>query len=89
MLNKQKPNNMYIRFIISVLVLIAIIILNNFLKTNQYFEYEITNTIYHILTIAISSWVLIEIVKIFKRRLLRKYDISDEDNLKSRKLHTP
>ncbi len=88
MLNKQKPNNMYIRFIISVLVLIAIIILNNFLKTNQYFEYEITNTIYHILTIAISSWVLIEIVKIFKRRLLRKYDISDEDNLKSRKLHT-
>jgi len=45
-------------------------------------------TLRHILLLASTSWILIEIVSILKRRLLKKYDISSEDNLKSRKLHT-
>ena len=41
-----------------------------------------------LLTIACSSWIVIEIVRILKRRLLKRYDITYENNLKSRKLHT-
>ncbi len=41
-----------------------------------------------ILGIACSSWILIEIVRLLKKRLLSRYDIAYEDNLKSRKLHT-
>jgi small-conductance mechanosensitive channel len=40
------------------------------------------------LILANASWILIEIVRIFKQKLLKRYDISYEDNLKSRKLHT-
>ncbi|MEN9445090.1 MAG: hypothetical protein RIS47_1981 [Bacteroidota bacterium] len=45
-------------------------------------------TLKHILILANASWILIEIVRIFKQKLLKRYDISYEDNLKSRKLHT-
>jgi small-conductance mechanosensitive channel len=41
-----------------------------------------------LLSIAFSTWIIIEIVKILKRRLLRRFDTSSEDNLRSRKLHT-
>ena len=46
------------------------------------------NTIRHILLLACIAWIIIEVVKMLKKRLLKKYDISSEDNLKSRKLHT-
>jgi len=45
-------------------------------------------TLRHILLLASTSWILIEMVSLLKSRLLKKYDISSEDNLKSRKLHT-
>ncbi len=41
-----------------------------------------------ILKIACSSWIVIEFIKILKRRLLAKYDINIENNLRYRKLHT-
>lgn len=42
----------------------------------------------HIFIILFLSWTLFAIVKLLKAALLSKYDISIEDNLKSRKVHT-
>ncbi|WP_430809839.1 MULTISPECIES: mechanosensitive ion channel family protein [unclassified Carboxylicivirga] len=40
------------------------------------------------LMIACVAWLLIESIGLLKKMLLRKFDITREDNLKSRKLHT-
>ena len=42
----------------------------------------------HILVIIFFSWFLIELTKTGKTLFLRKYDLSQEDNLASRKIHT-
>ena len=42
----------------------------------------------YVFALATGSWILIELVRILKKRLLEKFDLSSEDNLKSRKLHT-
>lgn len=38
--------------------------------------------------IALITWMAIQVVRIMKIRLLKRYDLSKEDNLESRKLHT-
>jgi small-conductance mechanosensitive channel len=45
-------------------------------------------TVRKILVIACSTWIFIEVIRVLKRRLLKRYDFSYENNLKSRKLHT-
>ncbi|MFC2098472.1 mechanosensitive ion channel family protein [Bacteroidota bacterium] len=40
-----------------------------------------------LVTIAV-SWFLIEVIRILKKVFLKKFDISEEDNLKSRKVYT-
>ena len=45
-------------------------------------------TLKHILLLASTSWIVIEIIGIAKRRLLKRFDISSADNLKYRKLQT-
>ncbi len=40
------------------------------------------------LFIASFAWLLIEFINVLKKFLLKQYDLSDEDNLRSRKLHT-
>lgn len=47
-----------------------------------------TPTLKKILVITFSAWVAIEIIKVLKKNLLARYDLNDEDNLKSRKVHT-
>jgi len=42
----------------------------------------------HIFVILFLSWTLYTVVKLVKATILQKYDISTEDNLKSRKVHT-
>lgn len=56
------------------------------------FRYDYTYTIVgHLSTIGIilsTAWFLIVFLKIFKARILRKYDVSTSDNLKARKVYT-
>jgi hypothetical protein len=45
----------------------------------------VTNTLQKTLIIAFAAVVLIDLVNMLKNRLLRRYDITAEDNLHSRK----
>lgn len=81
----------YSRLIISILILTFLIVFEHifsFFYDANFTEGSLINTLRYSLIIGASSWILIEVVRIFKIRLLKRYDISDEDNLKSRKLHT-
>jgi small-conductance mechanosensitive channel len=79
------------RLCISALFLIFLIIFNrlfpDFHLSSNVSE-DVLSTIQNSLIVACISYMLIEIVHISKNRLLKRYDISKEDNLKSRKLHT-
>jgi len=80
-----------IRLIISTLLLLVLIFYKpifSFLDPTNFWLSERIMTLKHILTLACASWIVIETVSILKHRLLKKFDISSEDNLKSRKLHT-
>lgn len=81
----------YSRLLISILLLLSILVLKHLLGFLDLFDFQnnsLLNTIRKTLLIACSSWILIELVHIIKFRLLKRYDISNEDNLKSRKHHT-
>jgi len=71
-------------FLISLFCQIAIIV--------KLFRFEYTYTIVgHLSTIGIilsTAWFLIVLLKVFKARILRKYDVSTSDNLKARKVYT-
>ncbi|MDA3892432.1 MAG: mechanosensitive ion channel [Salinivirgaceae bacterium] len=60
----------------------------SFLEESNFWVGSFVIKLKYILMLVCSSWILIEIVRILKNRLLKKFDISNEDNLKSRKLHT-
>ncbi|MCB1176001.1 MAG: mechanosensitive ion channel [Leptospiraceae bacterium] len=79
------------RLILSVCLLIFFILYEkifHFLDTtNILFSYQIIK-FKQILIIICFSWVSIELVRILKIQILKRYDISHEDNFKSRKLHT-
>ncbi len=71
-------------FLISLFCQIAIII--------KLFRYDYTYTVVgHLSSIGIilsTAWFLIVLLKVFKARILRKYDVSTSDNLKARKVYT-
>ncbi len=79
------------RLIISLILLVIIVISKNILSLlhqpeiwDSYFFITFKNA----LIIACISWISIEVVGILKSRLLKRFDITSEDNLKSRKLYT-
>jgi small-conductance mechanosensitive channel len=79
------------RILASLLTLIAIIILSTgqtFLSTYLPQKFILTPVIKNTLIILSSAWVLIELIALFKRQLLKRFDLSVEDNLTSRKVHT-
>ena len=73
----------HIRLIISLLIFLSLLFWGN-----QTVIPFITPVVKKITLIALGTWMAIEIIKILKRRLLRRYDISSEDNLESRKRYT-
>ncbi len=56
-------------------------------KDSYWFNPSLLNLKY-ILLLAMIGWILIEVVGLLKKRLLKNFDMSTEDNLRSRKLHT-
>ncbi|MGQ1910617.1 mechanosensitive ion channel family protein [Marinifilum sp. RC60d5] len=81
----------YSRLLISILILLFLVSekhIFTLIDATYFRENSVLGIVKHALYIASISWIIIETIRIFKNRLLKKYDISDEDNLKSRKLHT-
>jgi small-conductance mechanosensitive channel len=81
----------YVRFWISVLLLIFLLVSDVILSAldlSELADHKVTNTLQKTLIIAFAAVVLIDLVNMLKNRLLRRYDITAEDNLHSRKLHT-
>lgn len=81
----------YNRLFISIILVIVLLFLRPVLDVFAYPSKGIISLLYnqsHILIIISISWCLIELIKLLKSLLLNKYDISQEDNLGSRKVHT-
>ena len=81
----------FTRLILSTIVLTFLAFymqIFSFLDESNFWVSSIVIALKYILILACSSWILIEIVIILKNRLLKRFDINFEDNLKSRKLHT-
>ncbi len=79
------------RIVISTIILILLIASKNvlaLLNLPTLWESNFFITLKNALIIGCISWISIEVVGILKTRLLKKYDITNEDNLKSRKLIT-
>src|SRR5690554_4866708 len=81
----------FIRLILSTILLTFLAFymqIFSFLDESNFWVSTNIIALRYILILACSSWILIEIVGILKNRILKKFDITSEDNLKSRKLHT-
>ncbi len=80
----------HLRLIFSICLLLFLIAIDPSLKIWDLPQQDLTwfNTIRKGLLIACTTWLLIEVVGKLKFYLLRRFDITQEDNLKSRKLHT-
>ena len=80
-----------IRLSLSIIFLIFLAFYEKIFNSLDVPEFWLSSSIIslkHILLLTCISWFLIEILGVLKKRLLSKFDISKEDNLKSRKLHT-
>ncbi len=81
----------FIRLIIGAIILLFLTFyrpLFGLLDESSFWLSSIIMTIKHILILACSSWILIEIVRVLKNRLLKQFEITDEDNFRSRKHQT-
>jgi len=81
----------FIRLFISIIVLLALIFYVPIINKIGLGEVWISETILkvkYIISLGVLSWIIIEIIHLLKRRLLDRYDLDRENNLKSRKLHT-
>ena len=81
----------FIRLFISIIVLLILIFYVPIINKIGLDEAWISETILkvkYIISLGVLSWIIIEIIHILKRRLLDRYDLDRENNLKSRKLHT-
>ncbi|SHF45427.1 Small-conductance mechanosensitive channel [Mariniphaga anaerophila] len=79
------------RFVIPFLLLLSAIFLKYVVKQYNIIDadfHETLSIVGSILFIVSLAWVLIVTLRIFKLIFLEKYDISQENNLRSRKLHT-
>ncbi|MDW5287581.1 mechanosensitive ion channel family protein [Formosa sp. PL04] len=79
------------KLIISILVLILVMsiqLIADFLTRITGLDFSILTTQKSNLFIAASAWVIIVVLRLLKTRFLRHYDISEEDNLHSRKIYT-
>lgn len=81
----------YLGLVLPIAVLILLLISNllfSQLDLSEYIDDSVLKTTRRGLITASISVILIKIIQITKQRFLRRYDISKEDNLKDRKLHT-
>lgn len=81
----------YIRLLISVLILIFLMLFEPLfpaIELSEYLSVAVLNTLKKGLIITCGAAIIIQIVRIIKTNILKRYDITKENNLKSRKLHT-
>ncbi len=81
----------YSKLFLSILITIAFLFLRPVLDLFSYGPKSILSLLYnqnHILITISISWGLIELIRVLKRFVLSKFDITKKDNLQSRKVYT-
>lgn len=81
----------YTSLFLSFIILMFLLVFDHLFKVNHLLENldeDVFNAIRRGLIISCISFIIIKIVQIAKKRLLSRYDLTKEDNLKDRKLHT-
>lgn len=81
----------FVRLIIGIVILIGLISYKPMAIKLGLGEFWISEPLLkakHIISLGVLSWIVIEIIGLLKKKLLSRYDIENEDNLKSRKLYT-
>ncbi|PKQ61559.1 mechanosensitive ion channel protein MscS [Labilibaculum filiforme] len=81
----------YYKLIISTLIILVLLAIEPILRSISSIsglEESLLITQKHNLLIVAFSWLIIEVIRRIKSVFLGRFDISQEDNLKSRKLHT-
>ncbi|MCC4230622.1 MULTISPECIES: mechanosensitive ion channel family protein [Zunongwangia] len=85
------PVNLAGRIRIPLLIFLLSLFLKLCLLEDVFSNKELIRLIKHSSTIGIIisfTWFLIVFLKVFKERLLKKYDVNTDDNLKARKVYT-
>ncbi len=89
-MNLKRITRLIRRFLVPVFLFLAAIFfsffIQNYLETEDYVDFF--NTTGKVLFIISFAWMLIVSIRVSKRLFLEKYDISKEDNLRSRKFQT-
>ncbi len=81
----------YIRLFISILILVILSAFEHLFPSVSFSDYlspSLLNTLKKGLIIGCSAVIIIQIVRIIKTNILKRYDITKANNLESRKLHT-
>lgn len=81
----------YFKLILSIIITIGFIFLRPIINAFNLSSVELISFFYdysHILITISLSWCMIELIRFVKLLIFSKYDISKEDNLKSRKVYT-
>lgn len=81
----------FIRFFLGIALIIFLLFYQKIFSTNGFSNLWTSDAVIQlrdILIILTISWILIEFVHILKNKLLSRYDISIENNLRFRKLYT-
>ncbi|MGR3810334.1 mechanosensitive ion channel family protein [Jiulongibacter sp. NS-SX5] len=81
----------YSRLIISLVLFIFVTYISftdNFVTRNVPDWLLLNSTLKRILVVIMAAWCTLEIIHVLKKKLLSKFDLDSEDNLKSRKVHT-
>lgn len=81
----------FIRFFIGIALFLLLVFYKKIVIYLGFDDFWISETLLktkYIISLGIFSWIIIEVIRLLKKRILDRYDIQFEDNLKSRKLHT-
>ncbi len=81
----------FIRFFIGIALFLLLVFYKKIVIYLGFDDFWISKTLLktkYIISLGIFSWIIIEVIRLLKKRILDRYDIQFEDNLKSRKLHT-
>jgi len=81
----------FLRLFIGIVIFLLLVFYKKIVVNLGFDDFWASETLLktkYIITLGVFSWIIIEVIRLLKKRLLDRYDLQFEDNLKSRKLHT-
>jgi len=80
-----------LRLLIGIIIFMLLVFYKKIVTYLGFDDFWVSETLLktkYIISLGVFSWIIIEVIRLLKKRLLDRYDLQFEDNLKSRKLHT-